>query len=287
MQKKILLAKKYGPCMGVSRAIRLACITAKKYPGKTFLLGEIVHNQHVVEELKTKFKIKTVHHLNDIPQKAAVIIRAHGITPTLRKKLEEKNLNIIDATCPLVTRVHQVVKNYIEQNWQLVYLASDPKHDEAVGVYGEAPAKIKLVTVQEIGKIKIINPSKTVVLTQTTLSILETQQALNKLKKRYPTIKIEPHICPATTERQQAVIVLAKLADLIVVVGSPTSSNSKRLAETAKLAGKKRKIKVYLVDQEKELKKTWFDKARIIGVTSGASTPDNILHKVIKKIKTF
>lgn len=273
--------------MGVSRAIRLACITAKKYPRQTFLLGEIVHNQHVVEKLKTKFKIKTVWHLDDIPHQASVIIRAHGITPNLRKKLEEKKLNIIDATCPLVTQVHQVVKNYIKKGFQIIYLASDPHHDEAVGVYAEAPAKIKLVTLSEIDRLIIANPSKTVVLTQTTLSILETKLVLKKIKKKYPQIKIEPHICPATTVRQEAVIKLAKKADLIVVVGSPTSSNSKRLAETAKLAGKKRKIKVYLVDEAKELKQAWFNKAMIIGVTSGASTPDNILLKVIKKIKTF
>jgi len=284
---KLMLAQKYGPCMGVSRAIKLACKTGKKFPGKTFLLGEIVHNQHVVTEIERKFSIHTVSDFAKIPKKTTVVIRAHGISPRLRRKLLKRKLRIVDATCPLVTKVHQVVKNYAKKGFRIIYLASEPTHDEAVGVKGEAQDKIKIVTLKDLSHLKIKNPARTVLLTQTTLSIIETERALKKLKAKFPLLKIEPHICPATMERQKAVINLAKKADLIVVVGSPTSSNSKRLKETAQRAGGKKAMKVYLVDQAKELKPSWFKRIKLVGVTSGASTPNNVLQAVIKKIKSF
>jgi len=288
----IILAEPHGYCgnanFGVRGAIKIAQKTAQQYPGKTYLLGEIVHNQHVVDWLEKKYRIKTVHNLNQIPKKATVIIRAHGAPPWIYAQAKKRGLNIIDATCPLVAQVHQEVKKLATQGKKILYLASKKNHDEAVGMAGEAGdphcrQAVTLVTLTELEKIKISDPENTVILTQTTLSILETKKAFDKLKAKYPQLTIKPHVCPATTQRQQAIINLAQKTDLVIIVGSHTSSNSNRLKEVAEQT----KTKSYLVDNARELKPAWFKGIKKVAISSGASTPEWLLTEVIAKIKNF
>lgn len=282
---EIIIAQPHGYCgnekFGVRGAIRIAQKTAKRFSGKTYLLGEIVHNQHVVDWLEKKHGVLTVHHLAEIPKGATVIIRAHGAPPEIYHQARRRGLKIIDATCPLVAQVHQEVRELAEQGKEILYLCSQSDHDEAIGVAGEAPAAVTLVSLQEIDQLHLKEPEKTVVLTQTTLSTLETKAALTKLKENYPELEIKPHICPATTQRQRAVIDLAKKVSLVVIVGSPTSSNSNRLREVAAATG----TRAYIIDTVAELDPNWFIGIEKVAVSSGASTPEWLLEEVVARIE--
>lgn len=280
---EVSVVKPHGFCGGVARAIKLAEETGAEFPGKTYLLGEIVHNKHVVDRLEKKFGVKTVQSLTEIPEGATVIFRAHGVTPQTWREAEQRNLRVVDATCPLVAQSHKRVKALAGQGKKILYISSEPTHDEAIGVAGEAPDDVTVTTLKELNKVRIDKPEDTVVLTQTTLSVLETGKALENLKNKYPEITIEPHICLATTERQEAVIKLALDIGFVVVVGSPTSSNSKRLREVAEAAG----AQAYIVDTAEELKQEWFKGIKKVGVTSGASTPEDLLEAVVERIKNL
>lgn len=279
--KEVIVAEPHGYCGGVRRAIQIVQETAKEQPNKTFLLGEIVHNKHVVDWLEKEHRVQTVHRLDEILPRATVIIRAHGAPPSIYKKAEEEGLKIVDATCPLVARVHEEVRSLAKEGKKILYIASKKTHDEAIGVVGEAPKAVTLTTLKEWDEVEIVSPENTVVLTQTTLSALETKETLGKLKKKYPGLTIEPHICPATTQRQQAVIELAKEIGFVVIVGSPTSSNSNRLREVAEEIG----AKAHIVDTADELNPEWFKGIERVAVSSGASTPEWLLEEVIERIK--
>ncbi len=287
MSIKVVIAKPHGYCgnehFGVYRAIKLAEKAAKENPGKTYLLGEIVHNQQVVNELERKYKVKTVCSINKIPQGSTVVIRAHGTVPQVFDQAREKRLKIIDATCPLVSQVHKDVKSLAKAGKKVLYIASKKDHDEAMGVAAEAPATVKLITLQELARVKIDDPKNTFVLTQTTLSILDTEKALKKLKAKYPGIIVKSHICMATTQRQKAVIKLAKEVGFVVIVGHSSSSNANRLKEVARASG----AQAYLVDTAGELDPSWFKGVGKVALSSGASTPERLLKKVIEKIKGF
>lgn len=287
---KLIKAKTYGFCgnggiFGVSGAIKKAretALTAKKNGQKVYVLGDLVHNHYVVEKLAREDGIKTINSLDEIPRGSIMIIKSHGLPPVVIKSARARGLKLVDATCPMVQAVHNLVKKLTNEGKDIIYLASDLDHEEAVGVRGEAPDKIKLVLVADLENLQIEKPAETVVLTQTTLSILEVSEALEKLQKKYPQLKIEPHICMATTMRQQAVIELAKAVDLLIIVGSPTSSNSNRLREVGEKVGVMAKI----VDGPEEIRAEWLRKeVKKIGVSSGASTPDEVLEAVINKIK--
>lgn len=281
--KEVIVAEPHGYCGGVRRAIQIVQETAKEQPNRTFLLGEIVHNKHVVDWLKEEYGVKTVHSLEGIPQPqgTTVVIRAHGAAPETYNKAEHRGLKIADGTCPLVARVHEEVRNLVKKGKKILYIASKKTHDEAIGVVGEAPKAVTLTTLKEWDEVEIVNPENTVVLTQTTLSTLETKETLDKLKKKYPGLTIEPHICPATTQRQQAVIELAKEIGFVVIIGSPTSSNSNRLREVAEEIG----AKAHIVDTADELNPEWFKGIERVAVSSGASTPEWLLKEVIERIK--
>jgi 4-hydroxy-3-methylbut-2-en-1-yl diphosphate reductase len=283
MSKKVIIAKSHGFCFGVERAINLAKKTSQKYPQKTYILGEIVHNRFVVSDLEKNYGVKTVESLDQIPQNCVVVIRAHGVSPAIYQKALEKNLEIVDATCPMVAQVHTQVKKLALENKQIIYIASDLNHDEAIGVFGEAPQNIILTTLKDIYELNISDPKNSVVLTQTTLSINETKLVFEFLKQKYPDLNIQPHICQATTERQNDVIKIANESDINIIVGSLNSSNSKRLLETALSVGKK----AYIVETAADLQGEWFQNTRVIGVSSGASTPENLLEEVVKKIKNY
>lgn len=285
---KIFIANPHGFCgneqgFGVARAIYLAIAASKKHPGKTYLLGEIVHNKKVVWDLEKKYGIITVDKITQIPAGSTVVIRSHGSGPNIYFQLKKRQLNIIDATCPIVAKVHEEVKKLAKLNKKIIYLCSAKTHDEAIGVWLEAPKIIKLVTFEELANIKISNAKNTIVLTQTTLSNLETKKALEMLQQKYPDLTIKPHICLATTERQKAVTDLAKKVDLMMIVGSKTSSNSQRLQEAAQSM----KTKAYLINDIKEINKNWFKDVKKVGISSGASTPEWLLNEVVERIKSY
>jgi 4-hydroxy-3-methylbut-2-en-1-yl diphosphate reductase len=271
VSKKIVIASPHGFCGGVKRAIEIA---QAANPANTYLLGDIVHNDHVIKSLK----IKTVKNLSEIPLGNSVIIRAHGATPQVYQEAKKRQLNIIDATCPLVLQVHEFVKLNKDKN--IIYLVSDKNHDEAVGVVAQG-SNITAYTLDEYDK--ILAPSNSVLITQTTLSVQETQKTIDYLKNKFPKLEIYPHICPATTDRQKAVLELAKNCEIILIIGSPNSSNSLRLYETAISTGKK----AYIVDNITEIQKEWFNNYQNIGISSGASTPENILKEVYDYLATL
>lgn len=288
MAIKVIVAQPHGICgnelgFGVAHAIYLAKKTAKEYPGKTYLLGEIVHNPHVGEMLTKDFGVKTVKSLDEIPTGATIIIRSHGAIPETYQKAKAKGLTIVDATCPIVVQAHRLVKQLAAENKNILFIASDYNHDEALGVAGEAPEKVTLTILKDLDKLQIVDPANTVVVTQTTLSTLETKEGLVKLKKRYSTLTIKPHICLATSDRQKAVIELAKKTGFIVIVGSSTSSNSKRLRDVGEAVG----AKAFMVDTAVDLKPEWFSGVKQVGVSSGASTPEEILEEVVEKIRSL
>ena len=271
MAKNIVIASPHGFCGGVKRAIEIAQLAN---PSNTYLLGDIVHNDHVIKSLK----IKTVKSLNEIPTGNSVIIRAHGASPQIYQEAKNRQLNIIDATCPLVLQVHEFVKNNKDKN--IIYLVSDKKHDEAVGVIAQG-SNITAYTLDEYEK--ILAPQNSVLITQTTLSVQETQKAIDYLRNKFPKLEIFPHICPATTDRQKAVLELAKSCEIILIIGSPKSSNSQRLYETAISTGKP----AYIIDNISEIKNEWFNNYQNIGISSGASTPENILKEVYDYLATL
>jgi 4-hydroxy-3-methylbut-2-enyl diphosphate reductase len=282
MSPKINIVNPHGFCAGVGRAIKLSEDTSKKYNSQIYILGEIVHNSHVVANLESR-GIKTVNSIDEIPESSVMIIRAHGAPPEIYQQALSKNLTIIDATCPMVAQVHKEVKQLAAENKKIIYIASDLTHEEALGVYGEAPENIILTTLKDVLNLEVEDPKNSIVITQTTLSKIETQKTLESIKQKYPEITVKPHVCNATGERQDAVIEAAKKSDLIIIVGSPTSSNSKRLMEAAKSTG----TDSYIVDNASELNSSWFENKQFISISSGASTPEEILDEVVQTIKNL
>lgn len=277
----IIVADPHGFCFGIIRAIDLAQKTAKNSKKPIYFLGELVHNQHVVDWLEKELKIKTVQTLDEIPSNSVVIIRAHGAAPNIYKKAYDKKLEIIDASCPLVLRSHDTVKKLSQQQKNIIFLCNKVDHDETIGVVGEAPDFITPVTIENIFNFFIKNPDNTIIITQTTLSTLETQKALDFIKNKYPEITILPHICQATTDRQNTIIDLAKKYKFVIIVGAPTSANSNSLKSVAQSVG----ATSYIVDNASELNPDWFVGIKDIAISSGASTPEDILNKVIERIK--
>lgn len=277
----IIVAQPHGFCFGINRAIALAQDTVKKYHQPIFFLGELVHNQHVVDWLEQSLNIKTVASIDDIPKNSVVIIRAHGAAPQIYNQLRRRGLTIVDASCPLVLKSHQTVRRLASDKKSIIFLCNKVDHDETVGVVGEAPKFVTPVTLDNIYQHSISRPDQTVVITQTTLSTTETKTALEYLKNKYPNITILPHICQATTDRQQAIIKLAKKYKFVIIVGSPTSANSNSLRQVAESAG----ATAYIVDTAVDLQPDWFNGVKNIAVSSGASTPETILNAVIDRLQ--
>jgi len=278
----IIIAEPHGFCFGINRAIELVKDTAKKYPDKLiYFFGELAHNQHILNWLEKDLKVKTTNSIDEIPLNSIIIIRPHGITPNIYQQAQNRELIVINATCPLVLKSHQIAKDLVKQKNQVILLCSAVDHDEAVGIVGEAPDTIIPVILKDVLNFEIKNPDNTVVMTQTTLSTLETQRALNLLKEKYPKITISTHICQATTERQNAIIKLAKEYQFVIIVGSTTSTNSNSLKSVAESVG----AISYIVDNASELNPKWFANQENIVVSSGASTPEDILNEVIEKIQ--
>ena len=275
---EILLASPRGYCAGVDRAIDVVTIALELYGAPVYVRHEIVHNRHVVESLRERGAI-FVDELADVPRGAVVVFSAHGVSPAIRKEAEERGLKAIDATCPLVTKVHLEALRFARAGHQIV-LIGHAGHAEVEGTMGEAPDAMVLVqTKEDVAKLEVKDPAKLAYLTQTTLSVDETTVIIDALRERFPEMRgpAREDICYATTNRQAAVKELAARCDLVLVVGSPTSSNSSRLREVAELCG----ATSYLVESVQDVDPAWLAGRRSIGVTAGASTPEHLVSELV------
>ncbi|HMQ10169.1 MAG TPA: 4-hydroxy-3-methylbut-2-enyl diphosphate reductase [Oligoflexia bacterium] len=281
--KKLLLASPRGFCAGVVRAVDIVDLALKHYGTPLYVRKEIVHNQSVVQSFKDQ-GVVFIEELSEAPKNSRVIFSAHGVSPQVREEARGKGLKIIDATCPLVTKVHSEVHKYKKLGYSIV-LIGHKEHEEVEGTFGEAPDIIQIVGhLADIDRLKNINPEKVVALTQTTLSVDEANFLIDALKVKYPKLTTPPKgdICYATQNRQDAVRALVKAGiDLLLVIGSQNSSNSKRLAELATSLG----VSGYLVDSANEIESSWLDNKKTIGLTAGASAPEYLVQQVVEKLK--
>jgi 4-hydroxy-3-methylbut-2-enyl diphosphate reductase len=279
-RKRVLLAKPRGYCAGVDRAVVTVEKALETYGPPVYVRKEIVHNRHVVETLQERGAI-FVSETDEVPEGALVVFSAHGVSPAVHEEAAQRRLRTIDATCPLVTKVHMEAKRFARDDYDIL-LIGHSGHEEVEGTSGEAPEHIQLVdTAEDVDKVEVRDPSKVIWLSQTTLSVDETMVRVNQLKGRFPELQDPPSddICYATSNRQVAVKAMAPECDLVIVVGSQNSSNSKRLVEVALQAGAKAS---YLIDYAKEIDESWLEGVTTVGVTSGASVPDILVMEVLK-----
>ncbi len=274
-EKKVWLANPRGFCAGVARAVKAVEDTIALCGTPVYVKHEIVHNKHVVAELADKGAV-TVETLAEVPAGSVVVFSAHGSPRAHYMEAAERNLRLIDATCPLVTKVHLELLRYLREGYQVIYIGHRG-HIEGVGVLGEAPTlDIPIVeTAEDVAHLDIGQPDKLVYLTQTTLSVDETQGVIEALRSKYPAIIAPPlqDICFATTNRQTAVKALAERSDVVLIFGSQNSSNSKRLMETARSAG----VQAYLIDDISMIQAEWFTGIETIGISAGASAPEHVV----------
>ncbi len=278
--RTVLLAAPRGYCAGVDRAV----ITVEKaldlYGAPVYVRKQIVHNKHVVRALEARGAV-FVEELDEVPEGSTVVFSAHGVSPAVHAQAEQRGLKTIDATCPLVTKVHQEARRFAADDYDILLIGHEG-HEEVEGTAGEAPRHITLVqSPDDAAAVKVRDPNRVAWLSQTTLSVDETMQTVGRLREQYPNLLDPPSddICYATQNRQQAVKELAKGADLVIVVGSRNSSNSVRLVEVALESGA---AASYLVDDATEIDEAWLDGVRSVGVTSGASVPEDLVEGVLE-----
>ena len=277
-EKKIFLLKPRGFCAGVVRAIDVVKIALDLYGPPVYVRKEIVHNIHVVNELRKAGAI-FVEELDEVPAGARAIFSAHGVSPAVRKQARERQLEIIDATCPLVTKVHLEAVRFARDGFSIV-LVGHKHHDEVIGTLGEVPECSYLVeTVDDVDRLELPDPTRVRYLTQTTLSLDETVDIVNRLKERFPLIQGPPaqDICYATENRQMAVKAISECVELLLVVGSQNSSNSKRLVEVGDNFG----VRSLLVNDCSEVDPKWLEGVKNVGVTAGASAPEHLVQELI------
>ncbi|MBO0841344.1 MAG: 4-hydroxy-3-methylbut-2-enyl diphosphate reductase [Sciscionella sp.] len=280
--KRVLLASPRGYCAGVDRAVVTVEQALRRYGPPIYVRKEIVHNKHVVHTLAERGAI-FVDELDEVPDDALVVFSAHGISPAVRAEAARRGLRTIDATCPLVTKVHREVNRFADADYDIL-LIGHAGHEEVEGTSGEAPQRVQLVdTESDVHKVAVRDPSKVVWLSQTTLSVDETMQRVDQLKARFPDLQAPPSedICYATSNRQAAVKAMAAECDLVLVVGSTNSSNSKRLVEVALTAGAR---DAHLVDNAGEIDPAWLAGVGTVGVTSGASVPEVLVQQVLQHL---
>ena len=276
--ERVILAEPRGFCAGVIRAIEAVELALANYGPPIYVRRQIVHNLFVVRDLERKGAI-FVEEISDVPPGARVIFSAHGIAPIVRGMAQGRELDVIDATCPLVTKVHVEAVRYVRDGYK-VLLVGHAGHDEIIGTMGEAPDDILLVQdINDAASIEVPNPDRVALVTQTTLSVDETRDIVDALKARFPKIRMPARsdICFATQNRQDAVKKLAEEADVVLVLGADNSSNSQQLREVANIG----ECRAYLIDSLQDLDESWLDGARSVGITSGASTPDSLVEEVL------
>lgn len=280
--KKIILLRPRGFCAGVVRAIDVVKIALNLYGAPIYVRKEIVHNRHVVEELRGAGAI-FVEELDEVPPGARVIYSAHGVAPSVRGQARERNLQVIDATCPLVTKVHLEAVKFARKGYTII-LIGHKDHDEVIGTLGEAPASTVLVsTVEDVDRLQVKDPTRVSYITQTTLSLDETRDIVERLKARFPEIQgpAAQDICYATENRQVAVKAVATLCQMLLVVGSSNSSNSRRLVEVSQRNG----VPAYLIDDLGEVQAEWLEGVDTVAVTAGASAPENLVQDLIQSLQ--
>lgn len=279
---KVLLAGPRGFCAGVDRAIQIVEMALEVYGPPIYVRHEIIHNEHVVERLRREGAIFT-DYLSEVPEGSNLIFSAHGVSPAVRAEAAERRLNVIDGTCPLVTKIHLEVHKYLKRGYGIFYIGHRG-HVETEGTLGEAPDRLLLVTsVEEVADLPEPSEDKLIYLTQTTLSVDETQDIVDALKQRFPRMEAPPNedICYATQNRQDAVKALAKRADTIIVIGSQTSSNSRSLRQVAAAHG----ARAFLMDGPEGITEEILAGAQVVGVTAGASAPEDIVQSVIDELR--
>ena len=277
--EKLLLAAPRGYCAGVDRAVQTVERALDLYGAPVYVRKEIVHNKHVVEELRARGAV-FVESENEVPEGATVVFSAHGVAPSVHSNARERSLQTIDATCPLVTKVHVEAKKFAADGYTIV-LVGYAGHEEVEGTMGEAPDEIVLIeNVADVDSLEVADPSKVAYISQTTLSVDETRAIIDRLRERFPAITgpRTDDICYATTNRQAAVKQLARECDLVLVIGSRNSSNSNRLVEVAREHG----AASHLIDNEGQVREEWLDGMRVVGITSGASAPEELVQRLVE-----
>src|ERR1035437_9899697 len=280
--KKIFLLKPRGFCAGVVRAIDVVKIALDLYGPPVYVRKEIVHNKHVVDELRDAGAV-FVEELDEVPPGARAIFSAHGVSPAVRQQARERRVDVIDATCPLVTKVHLEAVRFARDGFSIV-LVGHKHHDEVIGTLGEVPDRSYLVeTVEDVDRLELPDPTRVRYLTQTTLSLDETRDIIARLKQRFPLIQGPPaqDICYATENRQMAVKGVSEYCDLLLVVGSQNSSNSKRLVEVGDNFG----VKSHLVNDCGDIHAEWLLGVKNVAVTAGASAPEHLVLELIEFLK--
>ncbi len=282
-KRKILLLRPRGFCAGVVRAIDVVKIALNLYGAPIYVRKEIVHNKHVVDELRSAGAI-FVEELSEVPVGARVIFSAHGVSPAVREEAVARKVQFIDATCPLVTKVHLEAVRFAKKGYTIV-LIGHKDHDEVIGTLGEAPESTVLVSnVEDVNNLKVKDPERVSYITQTTLSLDETQDIVDRLKECFPKIQgpAAQDICYATENRQLAVKAVAPMCQLLLVVGSQNSSNSRRLVEVCQKTG----VAAYLIDDLSEVKPEWVENVETVAVTAGASAPENLVEELIAHLRS-
>jgi 4-hydroxy-3-methylbut-2-en-1-yl diphosphate reductase len=277
--EKLLLAAPRGYCAGVDRAVQTVERALELYGAPVYVRKEIVHNKHVVQQLRERGAV-FVEELDDsIPEGAITVFSAHGVSPQVHAEAEQRSLRTIDATCPLVTKVHREALKFASDGYTIV-LIGHAGHEEVEGTMGEAPDHIVLVeSAEDVDRLEVPDPTKLAYISQTTLSVDETAEIIARLRERFPGI-VGPRtddICYATTNRQSAVKQMAAQCDLVLVIGSRNSSNSNRLVDVARDAG----AAAYLIDNEDQVREEWLEGARVVGISSGASAPEELVERLV------
>ncbi len=280
--RRVLLAAPRGYCAGVDRAVDIVEVALQTYGAPVYVRKQIVHNLHVVRRLEGRGAI-FVDELDEVPEGSTVVFSAHGVAPEVHAQARERGLKVIDATCPLVTKVHQEARKFASKGYDIV-LVGHEGHEEVIGTMGEAPRAIHLVgDEREAAEVEIADPEKVAYLTQTTLSVDETQGVIGMLRDRFPVLAgpRSDDICYATQNRQSAVKALAGDCQLILVIGAENSSNSKRLVEVARALG----CESHLIPEASAVDPTWFEGVETVGVTSGASAPEWLVDELLDALR--
>ncbi|MSQ22118.1 MAG: 4-hydroxy-3-methylbut-2-enyl diphosphate reductase [Dehalococcoidia bacterium] len=277
---EVVLSAPRGFCAGVVRAVDVVDLCLQRFGPPVYVRHEIVHNPHVVNELRQKGAV-FIERIEDVPQGQTVVFSAHGVAPSVWQEARARGLRIIDATCPLVTKVHMEALKYAREGYTII-LVGHRGHDEVIGTMGESPDRTVLVeTAEDAAEVQVPDPSRVVALTQTTLSLDDTNEVIRVLKARFPALVTRNDICYATTNRQQAVKAMAREVDMVLVIGAQNSSNCNRLRETAQAAG----LPAYLISGTEEINTAWFNGVNRVGITSGASTPERLVAEVIEALR--
>ncbi len=282
--KSLIRVRPRGFCAGVVRAVDIVELALQAYGPPVYVHHEIVHNRYVVEELRKNGAI-FVEAVEEVPLGAVLVFSAHGVPPNTRDEARLRELRVIDATCPLVTKVHLEALKFARED-RTIILIGHRDHQEIVGTSGEAPEKTVVVdSVEAVDALEVADPNRLSFLTQTTLSIYDTQEIVSRLRERFPTIvgPASDDICYATQNRQEAVEHLAREVELILVVGSPNSSNSNRLVEVAKRSG----VQAQLIDSAKDIDSNWLEGVRRVGLTAGASAPEVLVEQVSERLASL